>query len=167
MGREPALVESICRLGLIPGELSKGFGFLNAKPPSALSPVAVSPDALGAAWDGGRLHLPVTVHVNGGLFGRPDAGRDMQFDFGQLIAHAARTRQLAAGTLIGSGTVSNRDPAAGACCLVERRMTEMLEHGEVKTPFLAPGDRVRIEVLSPDGTSVFGAIEQSVSAAGV
>ncbi|HEY5635651.1 MAG TPA: fumarylacetoacetate hydrolase family protein, partial [Burkholderiales bacterium] len=147
----------------VPHELEKGFGFLQAKPPSAMSPVAVTPDELGAAWDGRRLHGPVRAWVNGTLLGEPDAGKDMKFDFPRLIAHAARTRPLPAGSVIGSGTVSNRDRSKGAGCLFERRAEELLADGEAVTPFLAYGDTVRIEMLDADGQSVFGAIEQRVS----
>ena len=157
---------------LIAPELGKGFGFVQSKPASAFSPVAVAPEALGEAWDGGRLHLPLRVDLDGRPFGRPDAGRDMQFDFPALIAHAARTRALAAGTIIGSGTVSNRQdggparPVAeggpGYACIAERRMIETIERGGPSTPFLGEGDRVRIEMLDADGRSLFGAIEQTV-----
>jgi fumarylacetoacetate (FAA) hydrolase len=122
----------------------------------------VTPDALGDAWGGGRLHLPLLTHLNGALFGRPNAGADMQFDFPALIAHAARTRALGPGTIIGSGTVSNRDRSVGSSCLAERRTLETLEQGQPVTPFLRFGDRVRIEMLDAEGRSVFGAIEQDV-----
>ena len=158
------LVNDVSLRGLVPGELAKGFGFLQSKPPSAFSPVAVTPDELGRAWDGAMLHAPLRVHLNGELFGEPDAGTDMTFDFPTLIAHAARTRALSAGTILGSGTVSNRDRSHGSCCLAERRMLETLEHGGPRTPFLATGDRVRIEVVDAEGRSVFGAIDQRVVA---
>ncbi len=147
---------------LVPGELAKGFGFYQSKPASAFSPVAVTPDELGPAWDGGKLALPLRAEVNGELFGAPEAGEDMTFDFRRLIAHAACTRRLAAGTIVGSGTVSNRDRSRGSCCIAERRMLEKLEGGAAKTPFLKPGDRLRIEMLDRDGHSLFGAIEQEV-----
>lgn len=150
---------------LVPGELAKGFGFYQSKPASAFSPVALTPDELGAAWDGGKLSLPLRAEVNGALFGAPEAGEDMTFDFRRLIAHAARTRRLAAGSIVGSGTVSNRDRSRGSCCIAERRMLEKLEDGEARTPFLKPGDRLRIEMLDADGNSLFGAIEQQVVAA--
>ena len=147
---------------LIPGELAKGFGFYQSKPATAFSPVAVTPDELGDAWRDARVHLPLVVHVNGGPFGRPNAGVDMTFDFGQLIAHAAKTRRLGAGSIVGSGTVSNRDRSAGSTCLAERRMLETLDRGKPMTPFLSFGDRVRIEMLDAAGRSIFGAIDQRV-----
>jgi fumarylacetoacetate (FAA) hydrolase len=147
---------------LIPAELAKGFGFYQSKPATAFSPVAVTPDELGEAWREARVHLPLVVEVNGGPFGRPNAGADMTFDFGQLIAHAAKTRRLGAGSIVGSGTVSNRDRAAGSTCLAERRMLETLDHGKPMTPFLSFGDRVRIEMKDAAGRSIFGAIDQRV-----
>ena len=156
------LLNDISLRGLIPGELAKGFGFYQSKPASAFSPVAATLDELGTAWDGGKLHLPLSVALNGESFGAPDAGADMTFDFPRLIAHAAKTRPLGAGTIIGSGTVSNRDRSTGSCCIAERRMIETLEHGAPVTPFLRPGDLVRIEMRGPDGQSLFGAIEQRV-----
>jgi fumarylacetoacetate (FAA) hydrolase len=156
------LVNDVTLRNLVPGELAKGFGFLQSKPSSAFSPVAVTPDELGDAWDGGRLHLPLLSFVNGEPLGRPDAGVDMTFDFGQLIAHAARTRPLGAGTIIGSGTVANRDPRVGSSCLAERRTRETLEHGAPRTPFLRFGDTLRIEMRDRAGRSIFGAIEQTV-----
>jgi fumarylacetoacetate (FAA) hydrolase len=157
----------------LPNELGKGFGFLQSKPSSAFSPVAVTPEALGAAWDGSKLHLPLRVSLNGQPFGKANAGVDMTFDFPTLIAHAAKTRPLSAGTIIGSGTVSNRDPDGGPgrpvadgglgySCLAEVRMVETLLHGGARTPFLRFGDQVRIEMLDAAGQSVFGAIEQVV-----
>jgi len=156
------LVNDVSLRNLIPNELAKGFGFFQAKPATAFSPVAVTPDDLGAAWDGRTVHLPLISHLNGTLLGRPNAGTDMNFDFPTLIAHAARTRELEAGSIIGSGTVSNRDPQAGSSCLAERRMIEMIASGQATTPFLGFGDRVRIEMLDPAGNSIFGAIEQTV-----
>ncbi|MFQ6017040.1 MAG: fumarylacetoacetate hydrolase family protein [Kiloniellaceae bacterium] len=156
------LVNDVSLRGLVPGELAKGFGFFQSKPASAFSPVAATPDELGAAWDGGKVHLPLISHLNGKLVGRPNAGVDMTFDFPTLIGHAARTRTLAAGTIIGSGTVSNKDRTAGSSCLAEVRMLETLEHGEASTPFMRFGDRVRIEMLDEAGASIFGAIEQRV-----
>jgi fumarylacetoacetate (FAA) hydrolase len=147
---------------LIPAELEKGFGFYQSKPATAFSPVAVTPDELGTAWDGGKVHLPLVVHVNGKLLGRPNAGVDMTFDFGQLIAHVTKTRRLGAGTIIGSGTVSNYDRSLGSCCLAEVRMLEILARGTPVTPFLRFGDRVRIEMLDASGRSIFGAIDQKV-----
>jgi fumarylacetoacetate (FAA) hydrolase len=147
---------------LIPGELAKGFGFYQSKPATAFSPVAVTPDELGVAWRDARVHLPLVVHVNGQPFGRPSAGVDMTFDFGQLIAHAAKTRRLGAGSIVGSGTVSNLDRSTGSTCLAERRMLETLDHGKPMTPFLSFGDRVRIEMRDAAGHSIFGAIDQRV-----
>jgi fumarylacetoacetate (FAA) hydrolase len=156
------LVNDVSLRGLIPGELAKGFGFFQAKPSSAFSPVAVTPDELGAAWDGRKLHLPLVSTLNGEVFGRPDAGVDMTFDFPTLIAHAARTRPLSAGTIVGSGTVSNTDRSVGSSCLAERRMLETIDEGAPKTPFMRFGDRIRIEMLDAEGASIFGAIEQEV-----
>ncbi len=147
---------------LIPAELAKGFGFYPSKPATAFSPAAATPDELGEAWRDARLHLPLVVEVNGGPYGRPDAGVDMTFDFGQLIAHAAKTRRLGAGSIVGSGTVSNRDRAAGSTCLAERRMLETLDQGRPMTPFLSFGDRVKIEMIDRAGRSIFGAIDQRV-----
>jgi fumarylacetoacetate (FAA) hydrolase len=156
------LVNDVSLRNLIPGELAKGFGFFQSKPASAFSPVAVTPDELGGAWRDGRLHRPLAVAINGAPFGAPDAGIDMVFNFPQLIAHAAKTRVLAAGTIIGSGTVSNRDRTAGSACIAERRMLEQIETGAPTTPFLKFGDRVRIEMCDDDGRSIFGAIDQHV-----
>jgi len=172
MGTDAAIARKHIRLimlvndwslrNLIPNELAKGFGFYQSKPATAFSPVAVTPDELGPAWKDGKVHLPLTVHLNGEPFGHPDAGVDMTFDFGQLIAHAARTRRLGAGSIVGSGTVSNRDRSAGSTCLAERRMLETLEQGRPRTPFLSFGDRVRIEMFDAAGSSIFGAIDQRV-----
>jgi fumarylacetoacetate (FAA) hydrolase len=156
------LINDVSLRMLIPAELGKGFGFLQSKPRSALSPVFVTPDELGDAWKDCKVHLPMLTHVNGEWFGAPEAGVDMQFDFAQLIAHAARTRPLSAGTLVGSGTVANEDTSLGASCFAERRTVETLEHGKPQTPFMKYGDRVRIEMLDREGRSVFGAIEQTV-----
>lgn len=158
------LLNDISLRRLIPGELAKGFGFYQGKPASAFSPVALTPDELGPAWDGGKVHLPLVAEVNGERFGAPEAGEDMTFGFPQLIAHAAKTRRLGAGTVVGSGTVSNRDRSRGSCCIAERRMLEKIETGAAKTPFLKAGDRVRIEMPDRDGQSLFGAIEQKVEA---
>ncbi|HEB89559.1 MAG TPA: FAA hydrolase family protein [Deltaproteobacteria bacterium] len=158
------LVNDVSLRGLIPDELGKGFGFLHSKPPTAFAPVAVTPDELGDAWRDGKVHLPLRVHRNGEFFGAPDAGVDMTFDFPTLIAHAAATRPLSAGTILGSGTVSNRDRSTGGCCIAEKRMLEILDEGEVKTPFLRVGETIRIEMLDADGNSIFGAIEQQVVA---
>ncbi len=156
------LVNDVSLRNLIPAELAKGFGFFQSKPSSAFSPVAVTPDELGAAWDGAKVHLPLRVELNGKWFGHPDAGADMNFDFGRLIAHAARTRPLTAGTIVGSGTVSNRDPAVGSCCLAEVRMIETIASGKPSTPFLKFGDRVRIDMTDAAGRSIFGAIDQKI-----
>jgi len=147
---------------LIPAELEKGFGFYQSKPATAFSPVAVTPDELGDAWRDARVHLPLVVQLNGGPFGHPNAGVDMTFDFGQLIAHAVRTRRLGPGSIVGSGTVSNIDRASGSTCLAERRMLETLDLGKPMTPFLSFGDRVRIEMFDAAGRSIFGAIDQRV-----
>jgi fumarylacetoacetate (FAA) hydrolase len=147
---------------LIPGELAKGFGFYQSKPATAFSPVAVTPDELGAAWHDCKLHLPLHSAINGTPFGRPEAGEDMTFDFSQLIEHCARTRNLRAGTIVGSGTVSNYDRSRGSACIAERRMLEQLDGGSATTPFLAYGDQVRIEMFDARGRSLFGAIEQRV-----
>ena len=157
------LVNDVSLRNLIPAELSKGFGFFQSKPASSFSPVAVTPDELGEQWDGGKLRLPLTVHVNGNLFGKPNAGDDMTFDFPQLIAHAARTRDLEAGTIVGSGTVSNVDRSRGSACIAEKRMLEKIETGKAITPFLRFGDRVRIEMFDADGNTIFGAIDQEVA----
>lgn len=143
-------------------EIAKGFGFLQAKPASAFGPVAVTPDELGNAWKDGKVHLPLITYYNGKEFGRPNAGVDMVFNFPMLVAHAARTRFLSAGTIIGSGTVSNKDKSVGSSCIVEKRTIEKLETGESVTPFMKYGDTVKIEMLDADGQSIFGAIEQKI-----
>ncbi|MFO1352955.1 MAG: fumarylacetoacetate hydrolase family protein [Gammaproteobacteria bacterium] len=166
------LVNDVSLRNLIPAELAKGFGFFQSKPASSFSPVAVTPDELGRAWDGTRLYLPLSVHLNSQLFGKPNAGADMIFHFGQLIAHAAKTRELGAGSIIGSGTVSNKqgdlygssiaNGGVGYCCLAELRMYETIATGKPITPFMNFGDQVRIEMFDADGGSIFGAIEQTV-----
>jgi fumarylacetoacetate (FAA) hydrolase len=167
------LVNDVSLRNLIPPELAKGFGFLQGKGQTVFSPVAVTPDELGAAFDGGKVNLPLLSHVNGAPFGRPNAGVDMTFDFPTLIAHAVKTRPLAAGSIIGSGTVSNRDadggpgkPVAeggvGYSCIAELRSVETIRQGTPKTPFLKFGDRVRIEMFDAAGRSIFGAIDQEV-----
>lgn len=167
------LVNDVSHRGLIPAELEKGFGFFQSKPASAFSPVAVTPDALGDAWRDGKLHLPLHVSLNGKFFGAANAGEDMTFDFGQLIAHAAKTRDLAAGTIIGSGTVSNRgadggpgkavgEGGVGYSCIAEQRMIETINTGKPATPFLKHGDRVEIEMFDAKRHSIFGRIEQDV-----
>jgi len=156
------LINDVSLRNLIPGELAKGFGFLQSKPRSALSPVLVTPDELGGAWRDNTLHLPLHSWLNGERFGAPEAGVDMQFDFARLVAHAARTRPLAAGTIVGSGTIANQDESLGASCLAEKRMLEIIANGEAVTPFMGFGDVVRIEMLDQDGRSIFGAIEQVI-----
>ena len=160
------LVNDVSLRNLIPGELAKGFGFLQSKPRSALSPVFVTPDELGDAWRENKVHLAMLTHVNGAWFGAPEAGVDMQFDFAQLVAHAAKSRPLSAGTVVGSGTVANQDTSLGASCFAEKRTVETLETGAPITPFMAFGDTVRIEMLDGQGRSVFGAIEQTIRHAG-
>ena len=156
------LVNDVSLRNLIPAELAKNFGFFQSKPASAFSPVAVTPDELGEAWHGAKAHLPLRVTLNGKLFGAPNAGVDMTFSFAQLIAHAAKTRALSAGSIVGSGTVSNKHGDAGSCCIAERRTLEQIEKGAPVTPFLKFGDRVRIEMLDSHGRSIFGAIDQEV-----
>jgi fumarylacetoacetate (FAA) hydrolase len=170
------LCNDVSLRNLIPDELAKSFGFFQSKPASAFSPVAVTPDALGGAWRDGKLHGQLAVAVNGRPFGCADAGEGMAFDFGELVAHAAKTRALAAGTIVGSGTVSNKgddggpgrpisDGGAGYSCIAELRTVETLTGGAPQSPFLSPGDEVRIEMLDASGHSIFGAIEQQVRAA--
>jgi len=156
------LVNDVSLRNLIPSELAKGFGFFHSKPSTAFSPVAVTPDELGDAWDGCKLHLPLCTYLNETLFGCPDAGTDMTFDFPRLISHAAKTRTLTAGTIIGSGTVSNCDRTVGSSCIAEKRMLEKITTGEITTPFLQDGDSVKIEMLDKTGQSIFGAIEQNI-----
>lgn len=156
------LVNDVSLRNLIPGELNKGFGFLQSKPRSALSPVFVTPDELGASWRGNKVHLPLLTHINGEWFGAPEAGVDMQFDFSQLVAHAAKTRPLAAGTIVGSGTIANQDTSKGASCFAEKRTVETLRDGKPSTPFMKFGDVVRIEMKNSDGSHIFGAIEQRI-----
>ena len=171
------LVNDVSLRNLIPAELAKGFGFLQSKPASSFSPVAVTPDELGEAWKDTRVHLPLTVHLNGQKFGVPQAGPDMVFSFAQLVAHAAKTRRLAAGSIVGSGTVSNpgadggpgkpvADGGVGYSCLAEVRMVEQILYGQVKTPFMQFGDRIRIEMFDLAGNSIFGPIDQQVVRAG-
>jgi fumarylacetoacetate (FAA) hydrolase len=157
------LVNDVSLRGLIPGELAKGFGFLQSKPRSALSPVFVTPDELGDAWQGEKLNLPMRTWINGQWFGAAECGVDMQFSFAQLVAHAAKTRPLSAGAIVGSGTIANEDTGKGASCLAEQRTVETLRDGKPSTPFLKFGDTVRIEITDAGGASVFGAIEQVVS----
>ncbi|HLF31135.1 MAG TPA: fumarylacetoacetate hydrolase family protein [Xanthomonadales bacterium] len=161
------LVNDVSLRNLVPGELAKGFGFLQSKPRSALSPVLVTPDELGAAWKDCKVQLPLHSYLNGELFGQPEAGHDMQFNFAQLVAHAAKTRPLVAGTIVGSGTVANQDVGLGASCLAEKRVLEIIAHGQAETPFMRFGDTIRIEMLDEQGRSIFGAIEQVIAKAGV
>ena len=156
------LVNDISLRNLIPQELAKGFGFLQGKPASAFSPVAVTVDEFGNAWSDGKLNLILNVHVNNKAFGNPNAGKDMQFNFPKLINHAAKTRSLSAGTIIGSGTVSNYDESNGFSCLIEKRVTEIIDLGQAKTPFLSYGDNVCIEMFDHRGDTVFGSINQKV-----
>lgn len=156
------LANDVTLRNLVPQELEKGFGFFQSKPSTAFSPFAVTPDELGDAWKDGRVQRPLETHLNGALVGDPHAGPEMHFSFFDLIAHIAKTRSFGAGTILGSGTVSNADPARGISCLAERRMRETIESGAPTTPFLAYGDRVRIEMKDESGRSIFGAIEQTV-----
>ena len=158
------LVNDVSLRNLIPGELAKNFGFFQSKPSSAFSPVAVTPDELGAGWDGRKVQLPLVTHLNGEKFGEPDCGTDMTFDFPTLIAHAARTRPLGAGAIIGSGTISNTDRSKGSSCLAEKRMLETIADGKPATSFMAFGDRGRIEMVSENGAGIFGASDQQVLA---
>ncbi|HEM6987024.1 TPA: fumarylacetoacetate hydrolase family protein [Legionella pneumophila] len=157
------LVNDVSLRNLIPEELAKGFGFFQSKPASSFSPVAITPDELGSYWDGQRVNLPLISHLNEQLFGQPNAGVDMTFSFPELIQHAAKTRFLTAGTIIGSGTVSNLDRSKGSSCIAEKRMLEMIEFGQAKTPFMRFGDRIRIEMLDGQGYSLFGSIDQIVT----
>lgn len=157
------LVNDISLRNLAPNELQKGFGFFQCKPPTAFSPVAVTPDELGEAWDGKKVHLPLRSYYNHAWFGEPNPAIDMTFDFPTLLAHAAKTRRLCAGTILGSGTVSNRDhQTVGSSCIVEKRTIETLMHGEPRTPYMQYGDTVKIEMLNTHGHNIFGAIEQKV-----
>lgn len=157
------LINDVSLRGLIPEELGRGFGFLQGKPPSALSPFALTPDELGNEFRGGRIHLPLLSEYKGEFFGNPDAG-DMHFSFGELIEHAARTRPLQAGTIIGSGTVSNQDLARGSSCLAEKRMLEKVHDGSIKTPFMQPGDTIKLSMKDKEGHDLFGTIFQTVKA---
>ena len=156
------LVNDVSLRNLIPNEIAKGFGFFQSKPASSFSPVAVTPDELYPHWNGQRLQLPLLSYLNGKLFGQPNAGVDMTFSFPDLIAHAAKTRTLSAGTIIGSGTVSNLDRSLGSSCIAEKRMLEILSQGTCTTPFMSYGDRICIEMKDDAGNSIFGAINQTV-----
>ncbi|MDL5384276.1 fumarylacetoacetate hydrolase family protein [Aeromonas hydrophila] len=160
------LVNDVSLRNLIPGELAKGFGFFQSKSSSSFSPLAITPDELGDDWRDGKVHLPLETHLNGALFGAPDAGVDMTFNFYELIAHAAKTRPLGAGCIIGSGTVSNYDRSRGSSCLAELRMLEIIESGQATTPFLRFGDTVSIAMQDRNGMSLFGTILQRVTPAG-
>jgi fumarylacetoacetate (FAA) hydrolase len=161
------LVNDVSLRNLIPAELAKGFGFFQSKPASSFSPVAVTPDELGTAWQDGKVHLPLRATWNGALVGQPNAGIDMVFSFPQLIAHLAKTRNARAGAIIGSGTVSNKDSAKGYTCIAEKRCLEILAGGEAKTPFMKFGDTIRIEMLDAGGKSIFGAISQQLAQGGM
>jgi len=156
------ILNDVSLRNVIVTELAKGFGFFHGKPATAFAPVAVTPDELGAAWDGGKLDLPMISTLNGVEFGHPNAATDFVFDFGQLIAHAAKTRHLEAGTIVGSGTVANRDASVGCSCIAERRVRETIDTGKPSTPFMKFGDRIRIEMFDRSGASIFGAIDQKV-----
>lgn len=155
------IVNDVSLRGLIPEELSGGFGFLQSKPSSSFGPFAVTPDELGSAWSDGRVHLPLNIKYNGHFFGKANA-KEMHFHFGQLIAHAARTRNLSVGTIVGSGTISNEDPAAGSSCLVEKRMIETIRDGKPTTPFMKLGDTVEMWMTNDKGEDIFGHINQKV-----
>ncbi|HEU4844475.1 MAG TPA: fumarylacetoacetate hydrolase family protein [Burkholderiaceae bacterium] len=160
------LVNDVSLRNLIPDELAKGFGFLQSKPATSCSPVAVTPDELGDAWKGGKVHLPLRSTWNGTLVGQPHAGVDMIFNFPQLLAHLAKSRNLRAGSIVGAGTVSNKDSKRGYSCIAEQRCLETIAGGAPVTPYMAFGDTIRIEMLGGDGKSVFGAIDQAVTRAG-
>lgn len=157
------LMNDVSLRQLVPGELAKGFGFFQAKPPSSFTPVAVTPDELGGLWKDGKVQAEIVCTWNGKEAGRPHAGAQMQFGFGQLIAHAAKTRPLVAGTIVGSGTVSMEGAPQGVACIVERRMLEKINDGESKTPFMKYGDTIRIEMKDEKGASIFGAIDQKIA----
>jgi len=156
------LINDVSYRKLIPGELAKGFGFVNGKGYNTMAPVAVTPDELGGTWDGGKLHLRMVCHVRGQWFGNPDAGADATFSLFDLISHAAKTRELKAGTLIGTGTISNHDKATGYACIMEKRLVEQVELGAAKEEFLRFGDTVNIDMFDHRGDTIFGAIDQTV-----
>lgn len=156
------LVNDVSLRNLIPGELAKGFGFFQSKPSSSFSPVAITPDELASRWEDSKVHLPLITYLNDELFGRPNAGVDMTFNFSQLVSHVAKSRPLGAGAIIGSGTISNYDRSAGSSCLAEKRMLEVIADGKASTPFMRFGDTVRIEMLDDHGVSIFGSIDQKV-----
>ncbi len=158
------LANDVSLRNLIPAELGKGFGFFQSKPATAFSPVAVTPDELGDAWRDRKVHRPMIVHWNSKKVGAPDCGTDMVFDFGQLIAHICKTRNVRAGSIVGSGTISNVDRSKGYCCIAEKRTIETIERGQPETAFMQYGDAVRIEMFDAQGQSIFGAIDQVVAA---
>lgn len=157
------LANDVSLRNLIPEELAKGFGFFNSKPATAFSPICVTPEELGDSWVGGRLHLPLFTYLNGKKFGDPEAGPEMHFSFFDLIEHITKTRSYTAGTIVGSGTVSNEDRSRGSSCLAEKRMIEKIDTGKIETEFLAHGDKIKIEMLDKQGKSIFGQICQQVS----
>ena len=156
------LVNDISLRNLIPDELNKGFGFVHGKPPSAFGPLAITPDTIGQSWKDGKVHLPLLIKLNGKQVGFANAGVDMTFSFPELVAHAAKTRRLRAGTIIGSGTISNSDQQHGYSCIAEIRMIETINEGAPHTPFLQYGDKITMEMLASDGQSIFGSLEQTV-----
>lgn len=158
------LVNDVSLRNLIPNEIGKGFGFFQSKPSSSFSPVAITPCELGASWSDNKVHLPLISHINGEKMGAPNAGVDMTFDFATLISHVAKTRPLSAGTIIGSGTVSNTDRSKGSSCLAEKRMLEIIEKGKPETPFMSFGDTIQIEMFNEQGENIFGTISQTVKA---
>ncbi len=155
------IINDVSLRGLIPAELQAGFGFFHGKPSSAFAPIAVTPDELGSAWNHGRIELPLEIEFNGEFFGKANA-KEMHFHFGELIAHAAKTRNLMPGTIIGSGTISNDNPEVGSSCILERRMIEKINDGVFKTPFMKVGDRVKMTMKDRFGQSLFGTIDQKV-----
>lgn len=156
------IINDVSLRNLIPAELGKGFGFVQSKPPTSLSPFFVTPDELGAAWVDTKVHLPLHSHLNGEWFGHPNAGVDMQFNFAQLVAHAAKTRPLAAGAMIGSGTIANEDESLGSSCLAEKRVLEVIKDGKAVTPFMSFGDDVEIKMLAENGENIFGTIHNTI-----
>ena len=156
------LINDVSLRNLVPGELHKGFGFFQSKPSSSFAPIALTPDELGSYWDGKKLYRSLQVTLNGEVIGTPFTGEDMVFSFPELIAHAAKTRALSAGTIIGSGTVSNKDTQRGVACLAEKRMLEIIHHGEAKTSFMSYGDIIQLDVQDDEGHSLFGRIQQEI-----
>lgn len=156
------IINDVSLRNLIPAELGKGFGFVQSKPPTSLSPFFVTPDELGDAWQDTKVHLPLHSVLNGEWFGHPNAGVDMQFNFAQLVAHAAKTRPLAAGAMIGSGTIANEDESLGSSCLAEKRVLEVIKDGKAVTPFMSFGDDIEIKMLSKDGENIFGTIHNTI-----